>query len=182
VPHACDDFLQLIKAHEGIANVYSKTAYDRMPFHLQDSLNIAGLVGAEVKQVVDFGSGSGFPAVPIAISRPETRVWAVESRLKKCSFLLSVKEKMNIHNLSVFQMDFLELLRGAAPVIECVTAKAFKKPEELIRIFQEYGKIKQMIVPLSQTQVSELPASIQTTAVISREVNGEAFYYLNMKR
>jgi 16S rRNA (guanine527-N7)-methyltransferase len=37
--------------------------------------------------LLDFGSGAGFPGIPIAICRPEIRVALAESQGKKASFL-----------------------------------------------------------------------------------------------
>ncbi len=42
---------------------------------------------ADTDTLLDYGSGPGFPGIPIAICRPEIRVTLAESRGKKASFL-----------------------------------------------------------------------------------------------
>jgi 16S rRNA (guanine527-N7)-methyltransferase len=40
-----------------------------------------------IESLLDYGSGAGFPGIPVAISRPEIRVTLAESQTKKASFL-----------------------------------------------------------------------------------------------
>ena len=57
--------------------------------HVADSLQLIALA-PDAKVWVDFGSGGGFPAIPIACAladRPATRVHLVESNGKKAAFL-----------------------------------------------------------------------------------------------
>jgi 16S rRNA (guanine527-N7)-methyltransferase len=42
---------------------------------------------AGIDSLLDYGSGAGFPGIPIAICRPEIRVMLAESQGKKASFL-----------------------------------------------------------------------------------------------
>src|SRR5271163_1144863 len=55
--------------------------------HFGESL-FAGLhLAPEANTVLDFGSGAGFPGLPIAILRPEIAVTLAESQNKKSTFL-----------------------------------------------------------------------------------------------
>lgn len=47
-------------------------------------------------ELLDFGSGAGFPGVPIAICRPELRVTLAESQGKKASFLREVVRSLSL--------------------------------------------------------------------------------------
>ncbi len=62
-------------------NVYSKSAYDKLPFHLADSLELAQIIAeSSPRAVLDLGSGSGLPSLLIACVMPSTTVFAVESK------------------------------------------------------------------------------------------------------
>jgi len=65
--------------------------------HVADSL-FAAAYCVDGESVVDLGSGAGFPAVPIAISRPASRVCLIESRGKKASFLEEARRAASIRN------------------------------------------------------------------------------------
>lgn len=68
--------------------------------HLLDSLAIVPLLPQDAK-LVDIGSGAGFPAIPVAIARPDVQVVAVESVGKKCQFIELAQKELALPNLSV---------------------------------------------------------------------------------
>jgi len=55
--------------------------------HFAESIFAAHQVPKKVKTLLDFGSGAGFPGIPIAICRPEVGVTLAESHGKKAAFL-----------------------------------------------------------------------------------------------
>lgn len=55
--------------------------------HFAESLFAAEHVPANAITLLDFGSGAGFPGIPIAIARPEITVTLAESQGKKAAFL-----------------------------------------------------------------------------------------------
>jgi 16S rRNA (guanine527-N7)-methyltransferase len=54
------------------------------------------------KNLIDFGSGAGFPGLPIKISVPEIELILVESNQKKATFLREVIRRLNLHGAAVF--------------------------------------------------------------------------------
>ena len=65
--------------------------------HFADSLFVASHC-PEDEPIVDLGSGAGFPGLPIAIARPNSRVCLIESRGKKASFLEFASQSAAIRN------------------------------------------------------------------------------------
>lgn len=55
--------------------------------HLVECAFTAQQLPAGIDTLLDYGSGAGFPGIPIAICRPEIRVTLAESQGKKASFL-----------------------------------------------------------------------------------------------
>ncbi|NLM17412.1 MAG: 16S rRNA (guanine(527)-N(7))-methyltransferase RsmG [Candidatus Riflebacteria bacterium] len=55
------------------------------------------------KRVVDLGTGGGFPALPLAIMLPDSKIMAVDSRKKSADFVSKIAEKLNLNNLEVLQ-------------------------------------------------------------------------------
>ena len=69
--------------------------------HLWDSLRgIAPLFrqGEKLEQVIDIGTGAGFPGVPVAITLPDWQVTLLDSTQKKITFLKSLLAEMGIAN------------------------------------------------------------------------------------
>lgn len=55
--------------------------------HFAESLFAAEHIPRGVTTLLDFGSGAGFPGIPIALARPEIAVTLAESQNKKAAFL-----------------------------------------------------------------------------------------------
>jgi 16S rRNA (guanine527-N7)-methyltransferase len=72
--------------------------------HYADSLALLPWVeerGLEVESVLDIGTGAGFPAMPLAVMRPDWNVTAIDSTAKKVRFLTGAAEVFGIENLRV---------------------------------------------------------------------------------
>ena len=54
--------------------------------HVLDSLAVLRVLPAGLDRILDIGSGAGFPGIPIAIARPETRITLVDAVGKKVQF------------------------------------------------------------------------------------------------
>jgi 16S rRNA (guanine527-N7)-methyltransferase len=50
-------------------------------------------------QLLDIGTGGGFPSIPIAITYPHLKVTALDSIAKKIRAVQTIKDKLNIENL-----------------------------------------------------------------------------------
>ncbi len=74
--------------------------------HFADSLAPAKILserGAREKslKVLDLGSGSGLPAIPLKIAFPLLEVTVVESILKKCSFIDHISGKLGFNDFTI---------------------------------------------------------------------------------
>ena len=85
-----DRFVQLLLRWQQTTNlIASSTILELWTRHVADSLQLLEHAG-QVRVWVDFGSGGGFPAIPIACAladRPGAKVHLVESNSKKAAFL-----------------------------------------------------------------------------------------------
>jgi len=55
--------------------------------HMAECVVFARLLPAGIDSLLDFGSGAGFPGIPVALCRPEIAVMLAESQGKKAAFL-----------------------------------------------------------------------------------------------
>ncbi|MBI4862458.1 MAG: 16S rRNA (guanine(527)-N(7))-methyltransferase RsmG [Candidatus Riflebacteria bacterium] len=81
--------------------------------HLSDSLAIAALLAGAAGPIIDLGSGAGFPALPVAVLRPECQVTLVESSRRKSVFLREAIRSMRLENARVETVRAEEI--GRAP-------------------------------------------------------------------
>jgi 16S rRNA (guanine527-N7)-methyltransferase len=110
-------------------NVISRKDIDGLYLkHVLHSLAIATVVDFKPgTQIIDIGTGGGFPAVPLAIFFPEVQFHAVDSVGKKLKVIEAVKESAGLTNLTTQhtraeeirnrQFDFV-VSRAVAPLKE----------------------------------------------------------------
>jgi 16S rRNA (guanine527-N7)-methyltransferase len=92
--------------------------------HFIESIACARALPTGISTLLDFGSGAGFPGIPIALCRPEIAVTLAESQGKKAAFL---REAVRVLGLSV------TVHSGRAEALtaefDCVTLRAVDKME-----------------------------------------------------
>jgi 16S rRNA (guanine527-N7)-methyltransferase len=96
--------------------------------HFVECIRAARALPAEIENLLDFGSGAGFPGLPIALCRPEITVTLAESQGKKANFLREAVRTLGL-NTSV-HADRAESLGRQ---FDCVTLRAVDKMEEALR-------------------------------------------------
>lgn len=85
--------------------------------HFLDSLNYITALD-DCAEILDLGSGPGFPGLPLAIVRPQSKFVLVDGRRKKTLFLNYVAQKLGLKNVKIIH---LHLSQGNA-------RKIFKQP------------------------------------------------------
>jgi 16S rRNA (guanine527-N7)-methyltransferase len=70
--------------------------------HFGESLFAASHIPLEAKSLLDFGSGAGFPGLPIALFHPEILVTLAESQHKKSTFLREAVRTLVLPNVEVW--------------------------------------------------------------------------------
>ncbi len=96
-------YLDLVWSWSRRANLISvRSRGEIVDRHVLDSIAPLSFV-REAAVVADFGSGAGFPAVPLAILAPTTRFHLVESRRKRATFLRHVARTLDLGNVQVYE-------------------------------------------------------------------------------
>ena len=97
-------FAELLLAENQKQNLVSRKAGpEEMERHIQDSLQVLTWFPLTGLEVVDIGSGAGFPGLVLAIGCPECGLTLVETDLKKSSFLQRVSSELGLGNVRVIR-------------------------------------------------------------------------------
>ncbi len=130
------NFLDLVWTKNKDLNLVSRkmTPQALVDDHLMDALiGLNHLPNAEV--IADLGSGGGFPAVPLAICRPQTRFLLFEKSPLKCRYLKILEERLpNITVKGPLASNSLD--DGVGLVI----ARAFKPLQVILEMTAAYHK------------------------------------------
>jgi len=96
--------------------------------HFVESIACARALPAGIHTLLDFGSGAGFPGIPIALCRPEIVVTLAESQGKKAAFLNEAVRELRIT---------AKVHSGRAEKLctefDCVTLRAVDKMESAVQ-------------------------------------------------
>ncbi|MEO0288985.1 MAG: 16S rRNA (guanine(527)-N(7))-methyltransferase RsmG [candidate division WOR-3 bacterium] len=133
-------FLDLLLKWNESVNLISKNDLDIIiERHFKDSLLAFNFVREpEYKNIVDVGSGNGFPAIPLAIVFKEKNFTLVEIKEKKSYFLKEVKQTIGLKNVTIKNDDVNRLNFSD---FDLVLSRAFLNEEEL-KIFMKNKKFK----------------------------------------
>ncbi len=88
--------------------------------HYCESLFLADRLPSGAWKLLDFGSGGGFPGIPVAIRRPECRVTLAESHIRKSVFLREATR--DLPNVAVLARRAEEASEG----VDWVVARAVR--------------------------------------------------------
>jgi len=93
-------FAKLLQQYNGRLNLVSRRTTDRgFMRHVQECLALAAYRFEKGSSLVDWGTGGGLPAIPLAIVFPEVTVYAVDAVQKKIFAINSFKRQLNLPNL-----------------------------------------------------------------------------------
>ncbi len=120
--------------------------------HFVESIACAQALPTGIRTLLDFGSGGGFPGIPIAICRPEIAVTLAESQGKKAAFL---QEAARVLECSTWNNP-MRVHAGRAEMLhvehfDCVTLRAVDKMELAVRAAANLLKPGGWLAPMTTT-------------------------------
>ena len=87
----------------------------------------------DARQVLDAGTGAGFPGIPLSLVLPDVRFTLAESIQKKARFVESAVEKLALRNIRVEARRAEELARDGG--FDVITARAVAPLERMLGLF-----------------------------------------------
>jgi 16S rRNA (guanine527-N7)-methyltransferase len=133
--------------------------------HFGESFFLAVSVAeAPARDLIDVGSGAGFPGVPLKIFAPDMRVTLIESNNKKATFLKEVIRTLISTNINVFN-GRAQQFPGEA---DLVTMRAVEKFEEALpaaaALVRKAGRLALLIGSSQTARASQLLESFKWEA------------------
>jgi len=122
---------------------------DRILRHFVDSLCIFKVIDLpKGTNLLDIGSGAGFPSIPIKIVREDVRLTLVESVHKKTLFLQKLSEVLKLGKTTIINQRAEKLANQAdfERKFDLVTAKALGRLKEVVRLSMPFLKTGGLLV------------------------------------
>jgi 16S rRNA (guanine527-N7)-methyltransferase len=89
-------------------------------------------------RLLDFGSGAGYPGIPLALYLPGTRITVLEASEKKCAFLSRVRGMLRLSNVDVVQARAEERKRLPLPPQDHIVTRATASAGEVVPLLSPY--------------------------------------------
>jgi len=139
---------ELIYWNEKINLISRKDEENILERHFLHSLSILKYVNFKEKGVcLDFGTGAGFPGIPIKIARPDLYFLLIDSMKKKLKIAEMFAQHTGLRNIEATTCRIEEFANQKSNFMQCdyIMARAVTKLDTLvewtIRLLKENGKM-----------------------------------------
>jgi 16S rRNA (guanine527-N7)-methyltransferase len=141
--------------------------------HFLDSLVLLRVVGVK-GDLIDIGSGGGFPAIPLKIARRELKVVSVDAVEKKIIFQRHAARLLGLHGFEALHVRAEELAVQRGGRFDWVVSRAFADIPTFVRIalplLKEEGKIIAMKGRGGREEAEAAGAALRDMGAVVREV------------
>ena len=169
-------YIGLVQKWNQAINLVSRSDISRLlERHVLDSLSVEGLLNDG--NVIDIGSGAGFPGLPLAICRPDLQFTLVERSDKRSRFLKLAKTELNLDNVDCLQKD-LTGLDEPDKKFGTALARAVSDPVTMWRICESWLSDNGRLVFFLSTLPNE---SMAPLVELEEEIEGANFQVLDMR-
>ncbi|MCQ2562064.1 MAG: 16S rRNA (guanine(527)-N(7))-methyltransferase RsmG [Alphaproteobacteria bacterium] len=154
-----EQYTLLLKKWSQTMNLVApSTLSDIQNRHFDDSAQLATHIPKD-KNIIDLGSGAGFPGVVLAILG--YKVVCIESKNKKTNFLNVVKQELALQNLTIIN-DRIENFISKTPVNTDTTVFTARAFAPLVKILDYTAKTKCQLFLLKGRNIPEEITLAQT--------------------
>ena len=162
-------YLELRRWNPRLSLVGPGTASEVLERHYAESLLGLELLDAGVENLVDIGSGAGFPGIVLAAARPEIQVTLVEPREKKWAFLSTSIRRSGLLSCKVVnarvERPFPASLK-LPETIDRVSTRALAVPPQIFTAFIEHSPAVRFLVWCGK-ETPELPQGLAIQQQVS---------------
>ncbi len=127
-----EHFRLVVQANRQFNLTRITSAADAAVKHYADSLTLLAAPwidadGGRPLRVLDVGTGAGFPAVPLAIARPDWRITAIDSTAKKVRFVAEAVGRLGLTNVEARHARAADLARSKQERFDLVLLRAVSR-------------------------------------------------------
>ncbi|WP_022819253.1 16S rRNA (guanine(527)-N(7))-methyltransferase RsmG [Fusobacterium russii] len=179
-------YLKLLKEYNSHTNITAiREDKDIVEKHFIDSLLLQSLLRKEDREIIDIGTGAGFPGMPLAIFNLDKNFTLVDSIQKKTKFLELVKDELKLENVKILCGRAEELIEGKRETYDVGLCRGVSNLSVILEYEMPFIKVGGRFLPQKLVGTTETLAAEKALKVLnSRIVKQHEFIlpYSNEKR
>ena len=141
-----------LTAITNIKDIYLKHFYDSLTLTKVIDLNLC-------ENLLDFGTGAGFPGMVIKIFFPSLKVTLLDSNNKKIKFLTELKNKIHVDNLELINTRVESFRNERLNYYDVVTARAVTNMPVLTELAMPLVKENKYFIAMKGSNAEEIKIS-----------------------
>ena len=154
--------------------------------HLYDSLLISDYFDYKFKNIMDLGSGAGFPGIPLAILLKDTNFYLVEPTKKRCDFLTRVKDALNLTNVTIINKRSEDLDINFRGYFDFIVTRAVSRLNILLEISLPFLKTNGYLICYKgikyQEEINDSIIALKILNSTIEDAKKETLPFLNEER
>lgn len=172
-----EQLLELYSEYNSHTNISAlRDKEDIVAKHFLDSLELLNFLQFQNGQrLLDLGAGGGFPVLPLAITCPHVKFYALDATAKKTKFITLVKENLSLDNLEVLSgraEDFAHIGEYREQ-FDFVTARAVAQLNILLELASGFVKpngylLSYKAMPIEKEEKDSISAQAKTNLSLGK--------------
>ncbi len=171
-----EDYYCILIEWNHVMNLTAITEYEEaVEKHFIDSLSIINAVDfSEIFNIIDIGTGAGFPGIPLKIAFPDINITLLDSLNKRVKFLNEVIEQLGLNNINAIHgraEDYAKQKEYREQYDLCVS-RAVANLSTLSEYCLPYVKINGLFIPYKSGDIDvELEKSEHAVSILGGVVS-----------
>ena len=127
-------FISLALEFNKTHNIFSRK--DNQEVYQKDILDCYPIIEylKKNKTVLDLGAGGGFPGILLSITKPNNKIYLIESSAKKSYFLRTITDKLSLSNTTIINEKMKT--KNTLGKFDIITARAFATIKKIMELTQ----------------------------------------------
>jgi 16S rRNA (guanine527-N7)-methyltransferase len=150
---------ELAKWNRKMNLVAKAPAEEIIDSHFLDSLTLLPHLPPEKQELLDVGTGAGFPGLVLKAVCPPLALTLIEPRAKRTAFLRHIVRSLGLDRVEIIEKRLEPALAGQLPASPCITSRAVADIREFLALVAPFspagGTVICMKGPRAEEEIGE---------------------------
>lgn len=138
--------------------------------HFLDSLLLQGLLKIEDKNIIDIGTGAGFPGMMLAIFNEDKNFTLLDSVRKKIDFLEIVKNELDLKNVELVNSRAEEFIENRREKYNVGLCRGVSNLAVILEYEIPFLKVNGRFLPQKMVGTNEINSSINALKILNSKI------------